>query len=83
VALEARSEEYSPFRIGLLRNRSMVFALVVTVVLQLLVVYVPAAQRIFHTKSMPLRDLAISIGLSVLVLAVIEAWKAIMRLRRR
>jgi magnesium-transporting ATPase (P-type) len=75
VALEARSEEESPFRIGLFKNRSMVFALVLTVLLQLLVVYLPPAQRIFDTASMPLADLMISIGLSLTILIVIEASK--------
>jgi P-type Ca2+ transporter type 2C len=81
VALEARSEEESLFRIGLFRNRPMVLALVLTVVLQLVVVYVPAAQRIFATADMPPRDLAISIGLAAPVVAVIECWKALARRR--
>ena len=81
VALEARSEEEPLFRIGLFKNRSMVLAFVLTVILQLLVVYLPVAQHIFDTVAMPLGDLAISIGLAVLVLVIIEAWKAIMRRR--
>ena len=83
VALEARSEEESLFRIGLFKNRSMLLAFVLTVVLQLLVVYLPVAQNIFDTVAMPLRDLAISIGLAMLVLMIIEAWKAIMRQRHQ
>jgi Ca2+-transporting ATPase len=82
VALEARSEAQSLFRIGLLKNRSMVFAVALTVILQLAVVYLPAAQRIFDTEAMPLYDLAISIGLAVLVVAVIEGWKALARRRQ-
>jgi Ca2+-transporting ATPase len=82
VALEARSEEESLFRIGLFKNRLMVLAFVLTVVLQLSVVYMPVAQRIFNTVAMPQRDVAISIGLAVLVLAIIEAWKIIIRRRR-
>jgi len=83
VALEARSEEESLFRIGLFKNRSMVLAFVLTVVLQLLVVYMPAAQHLFATVAMSPRDLAISIGLAVLVLVIMEAGKAIMRRRRK
>jgi len=79
VALEARSEQESLFRIGLFGNRPMVAAVVVTVLLQLAVIYFPAAQRIFDTVSMPARDLAISIGLALLVLIVIEIWKGIVR----
>jgi P-type Ca2+ transporter type 2C len=83
VALEARSEEESLFRIGLFRNRSMLLALVATITLQLVVVYVEAAQAIFDTVDMPPRDLAISIGLAVIVLVIIEIWKAIVRWKRR
>jgi P-type Ca2+ transporter type 2C len=79
VALEARSEEESLFRIGLFRNRSMVLAVVMTVVLQLLVIYLPMAQRIFDTVALPLRDLALSAGLALLVLVFLEAWKAFLR----
>jgi Ca2+-transporting ATPase len=82
VALEARSEEESLFRIGLFKNRPMVFALIITVVLQLLVVHMPWAQRIFHTVVMPMRDWAISIGLAMLVLVIVEIWKTIVRRRR-
>jgi Ca2+-transporting ATPase len=83
VALEERSEEESPFKIGLFKNRPMVLAIVLTVLLQLAVVYLPAAQRIFNTVSMPLRDMTISLGLSVLVMAAIEIWKASLRRSRR
>jgi Ca2+-transporting ATPase len=79
VALEARSEKESLFRIGLFKNRSMVLACILTVVLQLVVVYVPAVQHILNTVAMPLRDLGFSVGMAALVLAIIEVWKAIMR----
>jgi Ca2+-transporting ATPase len=67
------------FGIGMFKNPSMVLAVVLTVVLQLAVVYVPAAQLIFDTVAMPFADLAISVGSAVLVLTFIEAWKAIKR----
>jgi len=79
VALEARSEKESLIGTGLFRNRSMLLALVLTVALQLIIIYVPAGQRIFDTVAMPLRDLAISVGMAVLVLVIIEVWKVIMR----
>jgi Ca2+-transporting ATPase len=79
VALEARSEAESLFRIGMFKNPSMVLAVVLTIVLQLAVVYVPAAQLIFDTVAMPLGDLAISVGSAVLVLIIVEVWKAIKR----
>jgi magnesium-transporting ATPase (P-type) len=77
--LEARSESVSLFRIGLFTNRSMVWACALTVVLQLVAVCMPASQRIFNTAAMPLRDLGFSVGMAMLVLAIVEVWKAIMR----
>jgi len=82
AALEARSEDESLFRIGLFKNRSMVLALVATVLVQLVVVYWEVAQRIFDTVDMPALDLAISIGIAMLLLVVIEIWKAIARRKR-
>jgi len=61
----------------------MVLAFVLTVVLQLLVIYLPVSQRIFETVPLPPRDLALSIGLAAVVLVIIEVWKAIMRRRRK
>jgi len=83
VALEARAEQESLFRIGLFQNPLMVLAVLLTVGLQLVVVYLPAAQRIFDTVAMPAGDLALAVGLAVLVLILVEVWKAITRSRAR
>ena len=83
VALEARSEQESLFRIGLFRNPLMVLAVLLTVSLQLVVVYLPPAQRVFDTVAMPAGDLALASGLAVLVLLLVEAWKAVRRSRER
>lgn len=57
-------------------------AFVLTVVLQLLMVYMPAAQHIFDTVARSRSGMAISIGPAVLLLVSIEAWKAVMKQRR-
>jgi Ca2+-transporting ATPase len=45
----ARSDEYTVFRLGLFRNRWLVISILIAIVLQLAVVYIPAMQTAFRT----------------------------------
>ncbi len=81
VAVGARSEINSAFRIGLFSNRSMVLAVVSTVALQLVVIYAPFAQSIFGTAALTAGELALTVGLALLTLLAVELWK--LALRRR
>ncbi len=78
--LAIRSDTESVFRIGLFSNRSLIAAIFVTLVLQMMTIYVPAAQSIFHTEALSMTELALAIAAaSVVFFAVeIEKW-----LRRR
>jgi Ca2+-transporting ATPase len=71
--LNARSEESSAFS-GLFRNRWLWGALLLSVLLQLLVVYVPFLQPAFGTVGLSIRDwiLCVSIASSVLWLGEIS-----------
>ena len=82
VALESRSEEESIFRMNFLGNRSMAGAVLLTVGLQLAVIYTPIGNRIFDTVPMSGLDLAVTAGVSLLVLLFIEIWKLVLRRRR-
>jgi len=75
LALEVRSEENSLFKIGLFSNRSMIGAVLLTVVLQMLVIYVPFFQQVFSTSALRLSDLGIALLASLGVLVVVELWK--------
>jgi Ca2+-transporting ATPase len=79
LALEVRSERQSLFTIGFFSNMPMVWAFVSTLVLQMLVIYVPFLQNIFDTQPLPLRDLAVAFGASLFVLVFVEIWKIFMR----
>jgi len=81
VALEARSEQESLFRTGLLTNRSMVWAILLTVALQLAVIYVPFMQRIFDTQALSSVELLVAFMASLSVLVVTEIWKLVSRHR--
>jgi P-type Ca2+ transporter type 2C len=81
VALEARSEQESLFGAGLLTNRSMVWAILLTVALQLAVIYVPFMQHIFDTQALTSLELSVAFLASLSVLVVMEIWKLVLRHR--
>ena len=78
-ALAVRSERYTLWQIGLLSNRLILGAVLLTLVLQMAVVYLPFFQNIFNTLPLSAGDLAISLGCSVLVYFGVEVYKIITR----
>jgi Ca2+-transporting ATPase len=78
-SLAVRSESESLFTLGLTSNPYMLGAVLLTVTLQLLVIYVPAFNPIFKTQPLPLYDLAVCLALSSLTLVAVEIEKAMMR----
>ena len=78
-ALAVRSERYNLWQIGLLSNRLILGAVLLTLVLQMAVVYLPFFQNIFNTLPLSASDLAISLGCSVLVYLGVEVYKIITR----
>jgi Ca2+-transporting ATPase len=78
-ALAIRSQRDSLFQIGLLSNRAMLGAVLLTFVLQMLVVYVPFLQTIFETGPLTLGDLVISLLLSTVVFWGVEFSKWLVR----
>jgi Ca2+-transporting ATPase len=81
-ALSVRSDRESLFKIGLRTNMSLLWAVLLTVVLQLAVIYVPFMQRIFGTEALSLGELGISVALSAIVFVAIELAKLVQRLRK-
>ena len=78
-SLAVRSESVSLFRIGLFSNLPMLGAVMLTLLLQIMVVYTPALNSIFHTQPLPMFDLAVCLALSSLVLFAVEIEKWLMR----
>ncbi len=56
MAFSARSDEYTIFKLGLLRNRALIISIGVAVLLQIAVVYVPFLQIAFKTAPLTLSD---------------------------
>jgi len=78
-SLAVRSERASLFSIGITSNLPMLGAVLLTVGLQLAVIYVPFLQPIFKTQPLPLFDLAVCFAASSLVLVAVELEKALVR----
>jgi Ca2+-transporting ATPase len=78
-SLAVRSERASLFSIGLFSNLPMLGAVLLTVGLQLAVIYSPVLNPIFKTQPLPLFDLAVCFAVSSLVLVAVEAEKALVR----
>ena len=74
-ALAVRSERFPLWKIGLFSNRLILGAVLLTLGLQLAVVYLPFLQEIFNTQALTLADLAISLGCSLLVYLGVEVYK--------
>jgi len=78
-ALALRAHKDSVFRVGVFSNRLMVLAIVMTVVLQLLLLYTSLGQRFFSTVALSPRDLAIGFAASGVVFVAVEIEKWLMR----
>jgi Ca2+-transporting ATPase len=77
--LVIRSERESIFSIGLLSNKPLLAAVILTVLLQLAVVYTPFLQRIFETSALSARELALCFSLPAAVLVAVELEKFFVR----
>ena len=78
-SLAVRSESASLIRLGLFSNLPMLGAVMLTLLLQMAVVYTPALNTIFHTQPLPMFELAVCLALSSLVLIAVEIEKWLMR----
>jgi Ca2+-transporting ATPase len=80
-ALAIRSEHDSLFKIGILSNKAMLGAVLLTFVLQMAVIYLPFLNRAFSTTPLSLRDLGISLVFSLIVFFAVELAKWFRRKR--
>jgi len=78
-SLAVRSERASLFSIGLCSNPAMLAAVLLTMALQLAVIYVPVLQPVFHTRALPLADLLLCVALASMVLVAVEIEKWLIR----
>jgi Ca2+-transporting ATPase len=77
-ALAVRSGE-SLFKVGLLSNKALLGAVLLTFALQMAVVYVPFLQNLFKTDALALGELILSLVLSTVVFWGVEVEKWLIR----
>ena len=82
-ALAVRSARDSLFRQGVFSNPAMMASVLLTLSLQLAVIYVPALQPIFRTTPLSPRDLLVCATLSTVVFWAVECEKWLKRRRDR
>ncbi len=78
-ALAIRSEKRSLFRMGLLSNKPLLYSVLLTLGLQLAVIYAPWANRIFRTEPLPAGQLILALTLSSVIFLAVEAEKLVRR----
>ena len=80
-ALAIRSSRDSIFTIGLFSNRLMVIAVLTTLALQLLLIYLPPLQKVFSTEALSAPQLLICLAASAIVFICLEFYKWVKRAR--
>jgi Ca2+-transporting ATPase len=79
--LAIRSDRQFLYRQGLGSNMPLLGAILLTFALQMAVIYLPAANAIFHTEPLTITELAICIGVSSIVFHAVELEKWVKRRR--
>lgn len=81
-AMAIRSDRESLFKIGMFSNKPLLASVLLTILLQLAVIYVPFLQQIFKTVPLSLSELALSFGFGSIVFIGIEIVKWIKRIHK-
>lgn len=81
LALAMRSERDFLFGKGFFANKPMLGAVVLTLVMQLAVIYIPWLQEVFETEDLSSQELLISLAISTVGFWAVEMQKLIFRLR--
>ncbi len=78
-AFSARSQRLTIGKLGWFTNRKMIFAVAVSALLQLAVVYLPGLSDAFRTAQLGWEEWALILPLSLIALVVNETWKVVAR----
>lgn len=75
--LAIRSDRDTLLRLGLFSNKPLLGAVLLTFVMQLVVIYLPAAQKVMRTTSLSVIDFLIALAFSSIVFVVLEVSKLV------
>jgi len=70
-----RSDWKSIFKLGIFSNKSMLGAIIITVILQLMIIYMPFLNLVFKTQPLTYLELAITLAVSSIVFWAVEMEK--------
>ena len=76
-AFNCRSDRYSIFKLGWYSNKWLVWAVLSSIALMALVLYVPYLALLFHTVPLMFTDWIVALGISCSVLVFVELYKFI------
>jgi len=76
-ALNARSDQQSLFKLGLLSNRLLLGGIGLAIILQVMVIYAPPFQKLFYTVPLDLGDWGVVVLMAVGILIIEEIRKLI------
>lgn len=82
-AMAIRSDYKSLFTLGVFGNKQMILAVLVTVGLQLMVIYHPFFQKVFRTESLSFLELAICFAFSSIVFWAVEIEKLFKKQKKK
>jgi len=82
-ALAIRSEKKSLFKQGLMSNKTLFGAIVLSIAMQLAVIYVGPLNAVFRTQPLTLGELAACVGISSIIFFAVETEKLVYRARAR
>ena len=71
-----RSNKKSIFKVGLLTNRTLIGATLISMLLMIIVLNVPFLQNIFEVTQLPLNDIELVTLLIISPVAIVELFKA-------
>jgi Ca2+-transporting ATPase len=74
-ALALRSEKESLFKMGILSNKPLLGAIIISIIFQMFVIYLPFFNPIFKTKPLTLNELLITLGMASIVFFAVEVEK--------
>jgi Ca2+-transporting ATPase len=77
--LVIRNDQDALWATGLFQNPALIGAVLLTVLLQLALIYLPVLNGIFHTSPLPPMEMGLCLALPLIVLLVVEAEKWLIR----
>jgi len=75
IAISARSIRYPVFKVGLFKNKYLWIAIASSLAMQLVVLYAPGVQELFHVQSPGVIDWAVAALFAAIVFSIIETGK--------